>query len=264
MPYVQLEFGKIHYRMKGNGPVLFILHGLGNNAQSWDNQLEELSKSFRVIAWDAPGYGKSSDPHPDFETFQEFSDVLNKVLEKLKIKSVFLLGHSMGAAIAIDFAYRFAEKVDKLVLSDPPRGAAVVTESKNKAKLNNRIYAIDVEGPEALAKKRTRNLFSSYASEELIERAEQIMSQVRGPGYRSVSYSLYNLDQTMIFNKISAPTLVICGELDNITPPEDSKFIHDRLQDSTLQLIPRTGHLCYMEDPDSFNGIVEDFLIEKK
>lgn len=82
------------------------------------------------------------------------------------------------------------------------------------------------------------------------------MSQVRGPGYRSGANSLFNLNQTDIFSGISVPTLLICGEMDDVTTVADSAFIHQRIPDSTFKVIPKTGHLCYMEEPLLFSGVV--------
>ena len=261
MPYVQLTDLNIHYREKGDGKTLFFLHGIGNNSTSWLKQIDELSKDFHVIAWDAPGYGKSSDQFPDYQNFVEFSEVLNEMLDKLGEESIFLVGHSMGAATAVDFAYRFPERVEKLIISNTPRGSAGISESDNKEKLEKRLYAIDVQGPKVLAKERARQLFSPFANEEKISIAENIMSQVRGPGYRSGANSLFHLDQTEIFPEITAPTLLICGEMDEVTTVADSRFIHERILNSTFEVIPKTGHLCYMEEPLVFSDLVRDHFL---
>ena len=263
MPISQLNQYSIHYAESGEGKPLVILHGLGNNSQSWRNQLGELSEHFKVIAWDAPGYGESSDPAEEFQHFSQFSDVLKEFIESLQYESIYLLGHSMGAAIAIDFTSRFPEMVNALIVSDATRGAAGVSAEENEKKLQNRLHSINTLEPSELAKSRVRALLAPHADEIVVKEAERIMSQVRPAGYRSVSYSLASLNQMDVYASISVPTLVMCGELDQVTPVSESEIIHQRIPQSELAIVPNTGHLCYQEDPATFNQYVCDFLLKQ-
>lgn len=260
MPIVQLTDFTIHYEKEGEGHPLIILHGLGNNSQSWKNQLASLKDHFTVIAWDAPGYGKSSDPKEEFKHFSQFTDVLKEFVDKLGYESIYLLGHSMGSAIALDFAHRYPDQIDRLIIADPTRGAAGLSVEENEKKLKDRLDAINNLESSELAKQRVRNLLSPNASEEVIREAERIMSQVRPPGYRSVSYSLSNLNQMDLLSSISVPTLVICGEVDKVTPVSEAEIFHQSIFGSKLEIIPSAGHLCYQEDPETFNEKVVNFL----
>jgi pimeloyl-ACP methyl ester carboxylesterase len=260
MPFLQVENLVIHYEIEGQGAPLIILHGMGNNSQSWKKQLKSLSKQFTVIAWDAPGYGKSSDPKVELKEFKQFADVLKGFIEKLHYESVSLLGHSMGSAIALDFCYRFPEMVDALIISDATRGAAALSKEENERRLKNRLTNIETLDPKELAKQRVKELFSPQPDPEIMNEAERIYSQIRPMGFRSVAYSLFHLDQMDILSSIAVPTLVICGELDRVTPVSESKIFHDSIKDSMFVTIPGTGHLCYQEDSTRFNRIVLDFL----
>ncbi|MEH7081190.1 alpha/beta hydrolase [Neobacillus drentensis] len=260
MPFLQVEDLQIHYEIEGEGPPLMILHGMGNNSQSWKKQLQGLSKQFMVIAWDAPGYGKSSDPIIELKEFSQFADVLKGFIEKLNYSSVTLLGHSMGSAIALDFCYRFPEMVDALIISDATRGAAALSKEENERRLNNRLHNIETLDPKELAKLRVQELLSPQPDPEIKKEAERIYSQIRPMGFRSVAYSLFSLNQMDILSAIHVPTLVICGELDRVTPVSESQIFHEGIMGSTFVTIPGTGHLCYQEDPASFNGIVLGFL----
>ncbi len=260
MPTIQLSEFTIHYAKEGNGHPLIILHGLGNNSQSWKKQLNSLKEYYTVIAWDAPGYGNSSDPKEELKHFSQFADILKEFVDQLGYKSIYLLGHSMGSAIALDFAHRYPDIVDKLIIADPTRGAAGLSKEENRKRLQERLDSIDHLDPSELANQRVRNLLSPNASEEVIKEAERIMSQVRPPGYRSVSYSLGNLDQMNILPTLSVPTLVICGEVDKVTPVSEAEIFHQSIPNSKLEIIPDTGHLCYQEDPETFNEKVIRFL----
>ncbi|MBT2655142.1 alpha/beta hydrolase [Bacillus sp. ISL-18] len=260
MPYLQVEDLKIHFEIEGEGAPLIILHGMGNNSQSWKKQLKGLSEHYTVIAWDAPGYGKSSDPTAELKEFKQFADVLKGFIDNLQYESVTLLGHSMGSAIALDFCYRFPDMVDALIISDATRGAAALSKEVNEQKLKNRLTNIETLAPKELAALRVPELLSPQPTPEVKKEAERIYSQIRPMGFRSVAYSLFHLNQMEILPLISVPTLVICGELDKVTPVSESQIFHDAIKNSTFVTIPLTGHLCYQEDPNQFNSIVLDFL----
>ncbi|MDN3018345.1 alpha/beta hydrolase [Paenibacillus sp. BSR1-1] len=260
MAFLHVRDLQIHYEIEGEGDPLIILHGMGNNSQSWKKQLRGLSEHYTVIAWDAPGYGKSSDPKEEFREFRQFADVLKGFIENLNYESVTLLGHSMGSAIALDFCYRFPEMVDALIISDATRGAAALSKEENDRKLKNRLKNIESMEPIELAALRVKELLSPNPDPEIKKEAERIYSQIRPMGFRSVAYSLFHLNQMDILASISAPTLVICGELDIVTPISESQIFHESIKDSKFVTIPETGHLCYQEDPNRFNSIVLNFL----
>ncbi|MCM3692577.1 alpha/beta fold hydrolase [Neobacillus niacini] len=260
MPYLPVEDLSIHYEIEGNGSPIIILHGMGNNSQSWRKQLAGLSENYTVIAWDAPGYGKSSDPKEELTEFSQFADILKGFIEALNFKSVTLLGHSMGSAIALDFCYRFPEIVENLIISDATRGSTSLSMEENQKKLAARLNNINTLDPKEIAANRVKELLSPNPDPEVKKEAERIMSQVRPMGYRSVAYSLFHLNQMNMLSSIKTRSLVICGEFDKVTPVSESEIFHNQLKNSELVIIPGTGHLCYQENPNSFNKIVLDFL----
>jgi len=259
MPYTQVGPLLLHYRTAGEGFPLLLLHGLGSNSQSWSRQLAGLQDHFQVIAWDAPGYGDSSDPDPEFRTFGELAELLKGFIDSLGFSGIYLLGHSMGSTLAIEFCSKYPQYVKALILAASTRGGRTNPET-NERKLKNRLYNVENLPPQELAKLRTPAMFSPYAAPEAIAEAQRIMSMVRPPGYRSVAYSLYHADQTERLASIKMPTLLICGEDDTVTPPAESRIVEQRIAGSSLKLIPRAGHLCYIEQPEAFNQLVRSFL----
>jgi pimeloyl-ACP methyl ester carboxylesterase len=264
MTKVHLNDVSIHYLIEGSGPPLVLLHGLGNNSKSWIHQLESLKKDYTVIAWDAPGYGQSSDPEKELNDFSEFANYLKKFLDQLGLEKIFLLGHSMGSAIAIDFSIRFPEMVEKLIIAAPTRGSAGLTAKENIGKRDARHHLIENTPAEEIARLRTPALLSPSTADSVREYAEKVMSEVRLSGYKSVANSLYNLNQMDDYAKVSMPTLVICGEEDRATPVSESEIIVQHIKDSSLKVISGTGHLCYQEKPDLFNQNVLSFLKEEE
>lgn len=260
MPYVTVEGKKIYYQQKGEGPPLVLLHGLGSNSESFRHQLDGLSDQFTVIAWDAPGYGRSDDPAQELHYFEDFAKILKKFVGQLKIEPFYLLGHSMGSTLSFVFYRLYPHAIQALILADATRGGAAKDGDQNKQKLENRLRDIETLSTTELAKARVKNLIALDASSKVREEAERIYALIRPMGYRSVSYALYHADETDVLDSIDVPTLIICGEFDQITPVSESKIIHQGIRGSQLVLIPRTGHLCYQEDPETFNQHVRSFL----
>jgi pimeloyl-ACP methyl ester carboxylesterase len=260
MPFVTVKGRRLHYRQNGSGPVLLLLHGLGSNASSWEEQLQGLSDYFTVIAWDAPGYGQSDDPVGEIHTFEEMALVLKGFVEQLGIEPFYLLGHSMGSTLALAFYHRYPQAVRALILADATRGGAAKDGPDNERKLQSRLHAIETQSVEEIARQRAPNLVAAQASAAVKARAEEIYAQIRPAGYRSVSYCLYHADQSHVLAEIQVPTLVICGEEDQITPVSESKIIHQGIDRAEWVLLPESGHLCYQEKPKEFNQAVIRFL----
>jgi len=260
MPFIQVEDLSIHYEIAGKGEPIVLLHGLSNNSKSWSRQIEGLKDHFTVIAWDAPGYGQSSNPKEEFREFFQFADVLHRFIKGLQYDSVYLVGHSMGSCIAIDFTVRYPSMVKSLILADATRGAAALSKEENEKKLQDRVFSIENLDPKDMASNRIQALLGENPQEDVKIEAQKIMGQVRPAGYRAVAYSLYHVNQMSMLPKITVPTLIICGEEDRVTPVSESQIFHENIAHSKMVTIPKTGHLCYQEDAVAFNKYTAEFF----
>ena len=101
LQHISYKKGKIAYREMGEGPVLFLLHGMNGNSQSWANLFYSLSSSYRIIAWDAPSFG-ASDMFGD--SINEYKNAAKALLKYLNVNNVILVGHSMGGLVATQLA----------------------------------------------------------------------------------------------------------------------------------------------------------------
>src|SRR5690242_1915083 len=103
--------GVVHYQIAGKGLPLVLLHGIGSNAKSWWRQMEAFSKHFTVVAWDAPGFGKSDDWTSPTPTMAEYAQSLLELFDRLSFESAFVLGHSFGGLVAQEFYRLHANRV---------------------------------------------------------------------------------------------------------------------------------------------------------
>jgi len=250
VPDATVEGAILHYETAGEGPPLVLLHGIGSNSRSWRRQLEALSGKFRVIAWDAPGYGRSSDP-PDKQikpSILFYVECVRRLVDSLELKDIFLLGHSAGGVVAQEFYRAYPDYVRALVLADTRNVAS-------QAGLEERLRSIRTVTSAQLAAERAPKLLRRNAPAELIQEVESIMSEVRAAGYEFAAIALAESDTRDVIRNLRIPTLLIWGSEDEITP------VWDEVPSGVeLKIIPDAGHLCYIEQPEQFNDIVRNFL----
>jgi len=208
--------------------------------------MEAFASRFTVIAWDAPGFGRSSDPLPATPSMTEYVDSLGDLLDDLiGLDSAIVLGHSLGGLIAQEFYREYPRRVRALILADTTRGGSDPYK---------RLRMIRTMTPDELARERVPKLLSRNASQELIDEAIAIMSEVRRTGYEFASLAMWKADTTGVLDNIDIPLLMIWGADDEITPPWSEWPSKAR-----VEIIKDAGHLCYIEQPDIFNSIVMDF-----
>jgi pimeloyl-ACP methyl ester carboxylesterase len=234
----------IHYETAGEGRP-----GIGSNSRSWHRQLEELSRDFHVIAWDAPGYGRSSDPEGR-PSMGYYAVKLGGLLDQLQLNRIHLLGHSFGGVVAQEFYRLYPERVSRLILAD-------TTFKGSRQKLDERLTMIRTMTPSELAAARAPQLLSQSSPPEMFEEAIAIMSEIRPAGYEFAAIALAQADTREVLRNLSVPTQLIWGVEDQITP------LWKELPDGArLAAVPYAGHLCYAEQPELFNAIVREFLRE--
>jgi pimeloyl-ACP methyl ester carboxylesterase len=253
LPDVTVDGTTIHYEAAGDGSPLILLHGIGSNSRSWRRQLAAFSSDFRAIAWDAPGYGRSSDPPPAAGPSMRFyADCLRRLLDSLGLPRIFLLGHSTGGVVAQEFYRAYPDYVRALILAD-------TRYVGSQAALEQRLKSIRTMTPSQLAAERGPKLLSRHASQDLVSEVISIMSEVRPAGYEFAAAALATSDTSAVVQNLRIPTLLIWGAEDEITP------VWEKVpRGAQLKIIPDAGHLCYIEQPERFNGIVREFLATLK
>src|SRR5207253_2724459 len=219
--------------------------GIGSNSRSFHRQLEILSRDFQVIAWDAPGYGKSSDPEGR-PSMAYYARQLAGLLDELKLDRIHLVGHSFGGVVAQEFYRAYPDRVDRLILAD-------TTFRGSRDKLEERLTMIRTMTPAEMAAQRAPQLLSPNSPPELFEEAIAIMSEVRPAGYEFAAIALAQADTREVLRNLRVPTLLIWGVEDAITP-----LWRDIPEGARLAAIPYAGHLCYAEQPELFNTIVRE------
>ena len=246
-----------------DGEVILFLHGLGTTRTGWEPQLADLADTWRCVAWDMPGYGASAHPTEPL-TFASIADAAADLLDTLGVDAAHIVGLSFGGMHALHLALRHPERVQTLTLADssPAFGSDGVTTRDDWVRA--RLEAIDAgASPADIAPAVMRAIGGPDFSGEAFEAAVASMSRIDADGLRAAVHLLPDHDVRDHLDAISAPTLVIVGELDEETPPSYARVLATQIPDARLVEIPRAGHLTPLEAPATFNAHVRSFLSER-
>ncbi len=256
---VECLHGSISFLEAGSGEPLVLLHGIGACAEAWQAQFAQLSRTYRVIAWDAPGYGRSAPLATTKPLAQDYANALADFLKTLRITRPHIVGHSLGAIMAAAWAARHDADARSLMLASPARGYGASDASRRDAVYLERVDTLTALGIDGLAATRALRLCAPGADEAVLQRVRENMSQITPIGYRQAAYLLSHAVLEDTLPRLRAPVAVLCGAADTVTTVQACTGVANLLN-TTLQILPGVGHACYVEAPDPFNAAVLTFL----
>lgn len=262
MAVCQLPSGlTIGYDEAGQGAPLVLLHAFPLDRAMWQPQLAALSEVAHVYAPDLPGFGESA-PAPF--TIDGVADVVAEFMVAQGIVKATVCGLSMGGYVALALARRHPDKLTSLVLADTRAG---IDDSTAKANRDKSIALVNEKGSAALFEGMLPKVVAEATRTEKPDLAARLKEIAGRQPAASVAAALVALrdrpDANPGLKAISAPTLVIVGEFDNVTPPLSSANLSAQIRGSQLVHIPGAGHLSNVENPDAFTAAVRGFLGER-
>jgi pimeloyl-ACP methyl ester carboxylesterase len=257
---VQLTDGYMHVFDEGTGPPLMFVHGFPLDHRMWKQQIKEFSRSYRVIAPDLRGFGKSSSVADDATlTMRDFADDLAEMLSVLEIdEPVCLIGLSMGGYIAFQFWEHHRDRLSSLVLCDT-RSIADSEEART-----NRFKTAQIvleAGSQPLAEAMSTKLFAPDVSSSVLADVKTMIVEASPAGIAAASRGMAERpDVTDRLSEVELPALVVVGSFDSISSPEEMRQLANGIPGSEFAEIPDAGHMSPMENPDAFNRELTDFL----
>lgn len=243
----------------GTGIPVFLLHGIGSSGDVFLPQLQELGPDFHVVAWDAPGYGRSADATRSLD-LDDFADQAADCIREVFEDGAHVVGMSWGGVIATRLALRHPELVRSLVLGSSTVGSG--TTGKQTAAMLARAGQLELLGSEAFAADRAPRLVADDAPTAVKEAAVDLMAQaIRLPGYADAAASMAATDHTDQLAGISHPTLVIWGEQDQITGHPAAVALIAGIGGAVGVEVKDAGHLTNWESPENFNSWIASFAV---
>jgi pimeloyl-ACP methyl ester carboxylesterase len=258
---VEINGVRIGFRRAGQGPPLVLLHGIYGDSRNWAPQLEALADEFTVVAWDAPGAGRSDDP-PDSFGFPEYADCLAGLIGELGLGRSHVCAFSYSGGIALELCRRRPELIASLTLVGAYAGwGGSLPVDKVEARLGRALAQADLGG-EAAARQFIPELFAPGAPAELVEESIALSSSFHPAGLRVMARASAAADLRAVLPQVAVPTLVVHGREDRRSPLSVSEDLHAGIPDSRLAVVDGAGHMVNLEAPAEFDRLLRGFLRE--
>lgn len=231
---ISVDNARIYYEIYGEGEPLFLLHGNNEGINSFREQIEPLSKRFRVIAMDTRGQGNSSNSYDGAYTYQLFSKDLIQVMDSLHIEKANILGWSDGGNTGLATAINYPERVNRLVVM-----------GSNAFSGTDAIEDTVIQRFESRARKYQLRNDEQSANE--FKLAELVLKEPH--------FTADNL------NAIRCPTLILAGEKD-VIKRKHTEFLHKQIPNSKMVILPGADHYAPIKSSALFNSQVLDFFVK--
>lgn len=264
---------RMTYRTGGEGPVLLLIHGMAGSATTWKHVMPILCRRFRVVAPDMPGHGDSAKGAGDY-SLGNLASSLRDLLVALGHERATIVGQSLGGGVAMQLAYQFPERCERLVL---------VSSGGLGREVNALLRALSLPGAEAVLslgcsapiqrtieraaglaarvglqpEPRIEELWRSYASLGDPETRQAFLRTLRAvidAGGQAVSAA------SRLHLAAACPTLIIWGGADPIIPVEHAHEAHAAIPGSRLEIFEGIGHFPHVESPARFVEVLETFV----
>ncbi len=269
---VVLHGHRISYRIAGQGPVVLLVHGIAGNALTWTAVQERLGVHFTTIAPDLPGHGVSDKPAGDY-SLGSLASALRDLLLALGYERATVLGHSLGGGIAMQFAYQFPERTERLVLvSSGGLGQDVNLILRAACLPGADLFLATVAGPLAAAGSRVASTLGRLGwrpAPDLQEVASGFSSLADTATRMAFLHTLRGVVGTAgqrvdatnrLYLAADVPTLLLWGENDPIIPVRHAAEAHERMPGSRLVTFAGAGHMPHLDEPMRFTDALLDFL----
>ena len=270
--FVTIHGQRIVYRQTGAGPVVLLLHGIAGSSATWEPVMQHLSGNYTIVAPDFIGHGGSDKPVGDY-SLGSFANWTRDLLDALGIERATVVGQSFGGGVALQFAYQFPDRCERVVLVDAGGLGREVNWILRLVTVPGAEFVMPVLFPsfvaglgDSLALLLSRRGFANPAATEVWSAYRSLTDTVTrkafvrtiraviDPGGQSVSaHGRLHLTEGL-------PVLIIWGERDRIIPVDHAYRAADAIPHSTLHVLPGLGHFPQAEDPEAVAGLILDFM----
>ena len=268
MPTAQVNGASLFYEEVGEGVPLVFVHEFAGEARSWHLQVRFFARRYRTIAYNARGYPPSDVPEdPEAYSQDQAADDIRGLLDALGIRKAHICGLSMGGYATLHFGLRYPERALSLVVAGAGYGSVPGEREKFRRDVEETARRFERDGMKAVAefytKGPTRVQFKDKDPAGWQEFYDMFCAQsAKGHaltmrGVQMSRPSVYELETAM--ERLTVPTLIVTGDEDEPCL-EPALFMKRKIRSAGLVVMPKAGHTVNLEDPETFNRAVLDFL----
>lgn len=250
-------------RRFGTGAPIMLLHGFPLDSRIWHNQWTPLAQQgYEVIVPDLPGFGGSTVPRNEHGSLEDWAADLETLRQYCcGDRSMTLVGLSMGGYLALAYWKHWAKHIDQLVLTNTK--PTIDSPEARQARLMMAEQVQSSSTWETVAPMLPR-LLCEQTRQQAVATAQWLQAMMSAVPPATIATAQRAMAQREEFTqrlaKIAAPTLVITGDQDPLSPPADNQQWSQSLPHGQFEVIPHTGHLPMLENPEHFNKVLIHFL----
>jgi pimeloyl-ACP methyl ester carboxylesterase len=270
---IRLHGHRLSYRIGGRGPVLLLIHGITNSSASWEPVLAQLATRFTVIAPDLLGHGGSDKPRGDY-SLGAAASLMRDLMVALGHEHATVAGHSLGGGIAMQMAYQFPERIERLVLVGSGGLGREVTLALRAVALPGAEYVLPLLASQPLLGAGAKlggwierigvrfgaditAMAAGFASLQDIETRRAFVHTARSV----IDIAGQRVDATdKLYLAEAVPTLILWGDRDSIIPAHHGIRAHELMPGSRLRIFAGAGHFPHHDDAAGVAAAITDFV----
>lgn len=255
----QFKKATVTFSDQGKGRVVVLLHGYLGSKEIWQSTIQNLAKSYRVIAIDLPGHGAT--PNIGYvHSMELMAKCVKKVMDDLRLKKYVIIGHSMGGYAALAFAELFPENLKGLCLFH----STALADSEEKKKDRNRAIKLVKADKRVYTKSTIQNLFATknlkYLKDEVAFATKIALSTSKQGAVAALEGMKDRPNRDIILGLVEYPVMMVIGEHDNILPFESLLEQANTIKNKHVLYLEHDGHMGFLESPRVVNKAIRKFL----
>jgi len=270
---IRLHGNPVSYYEAGSGPVILLVHGITSCKEAWRAVMPALAERFTVVAPDLLGHGGSAKPRGDY-SLGAYASGLRDLLAALGHERATVVGHSMGGGIAMQLAYQFPERVERLALVSSGGLGREVGLVLRAATLPGAEWVLPIltrRGPRdaVVGAGHVLNRLGRRTRADVLGTARGLASLRDESARRAFLHTARSIldaggqrvsARDRLYLAEGMPTLIVWGERDPMIPVAHGLAAHEQIPHSRLELFPDAGHYPFEEDPERFVDVLERFI----
>lgn len=265
---IKLADTELYCHDEGRGGPLVLVHGFPLDHRMWSHQIRAFRKTHRVLAPDLRGFGQSADPPEEWDTITmaQLADDLAALLDAMAVESpIIFCGLSMGGYVGFEMFQRHRDRLGHLVLCDTRADNDLPEVAKGREIMAQRLES---EGTGFVVESMPARLFAPETIHQATDAFQSTCRSIRDTSPRGAAAAARGMavrkDFSSQLTEIDLPTLVVCGQYDAISTPDEMRSIASEIPAARFCELPDAGHMAPLENPDAFNLVLAEFLNESQ
>jgi pimeloyl-ACP methyl ester carboxylesterase len=258
MATIGVDGAIVEYSQDGKGPDLLLLHSLLTEMTVFERVMPRLTQTHRVTRLNLPGFGASAPVA--LESVAEHADHVARALDALALPpTVDVFGNGFGAFVALELALRHGERLGRLIVADTAPGFPEAA----KAPFRGMAERVRASGVSAILDTAIGRMFPTAfqaAHPEIVAARKAALATADAECFARACLALATLDLKPRLSSIRNPTLVMCGALDQTTPPELAREVARKIPGAAYRQIEGSGHCPMLEQPDALVAMIDSFV----